>query len=120
MSTKTEIESLIYLLEDPDPFVKTTVKNRLFELGEQAVPLLDQQKSQSKNDNERELINEIIQWITFGSLEEDFLDVLEGGIKNLKQLEDAVLSWRVLRTPPSGQKSISANSITLPRWSATI
>lgn len=90
MSTKTEIESLIYLLEDPDPYVKATVRDRLFELGEQAVPLLDQQKSQSKSDNERELINEIIQWITFGSLEEDFLDVLEGGIKNLKQLEDAV------------------------------
>lgn len=90
MSTKTEIESLIYLLEDPDPNVQASVRNRLFELGEQAVPLLDQQKSQSKSDNERELINEIIQWITFGSLEEDFLDVLESGIKNLKQLEDAV------------------------------
>lgn len=90
MPTKTEIESLIYLLDDPDPFVKTNVKNRLYELGEQAVPLLDQQKSQSKNEDERQLINEIIQWITFGSLEEDFMDILENGISNLKQLEEAV------------------------------
>ncbi len=90
MPTKTEIESLIYLLEDPDPYVKTNVKNRLFELGEQAVPLLDEQKSQSKDDEERELINDIIQWITYGSLQEDFLEVLENGLGNLKQLEDAV------------------------------
>lgn len=90
MPTKTEIESLIYLLDDPDPFVKTNVKNRLFELGEQAVPLLDQQKSQTKNDEERELINEIIQWITFGSLQEDFMDVLENGVSDLEQLEEAV------------------------------
>lgn len=90
MPTKTEIESLIYLLDDPDPFVKTNVKNRLYELGEQAVPLLDQQKSQSKSEDERELINDIIQWITFGSLEEDFMDVLENGITNLQQLEEAV------------------------------
>lgn len=90
MPSKAEIESLIYLLEDPDPYVKTNVRNRLFELGEQAVPLLDEQKSQSKDDEERELINDIIQWITYGSLQEDFLDVLENGLGNLKQLEDAV------------------------------
>ncbi|MGK7369014.1 MAG: transglutaminase-like domain-containing protein [Candidatus Halalkalibacterium sp. M3_1C_030] len=90
MPTKTEIESLIYLLEDPDPYVKTNVKNRLFELGEQAVPLLDEQKSQSKDDDERELINDIIQWITYGSLQEDFMDVLENGLTNLKQLENAI------------------------------
>lgn len=90
MSSKSEIESLVYLLDDPDPYVKSNVKRRLFELGEQAVPLLDQQKSQTKNEEERELINEIIQWITYGSLEEDFLDVLENGISDLEQLEKAV------------------------------
>ncbi|HEX6981592.1 MAG TPA: transglutaminase-like domain-containing protein [Balneolaceae bacterium] len=90
MLRKSEIESLVYLLDDPDPYVQSEVKNRLFDLGESAVPLLDQQKSESKNDDERELINEIIQWITYSSVEEDFLDVLEGGLRNLKQLEDAV------------------------------
>lgn len=90
MPTKTEIESLIYLLDDPDPYVKTNVKNRLFELGEQAVPLLDEQKSLTKDDEERELINDIIQWITYGSLEEDFMEVLENGVSSLGQLEKAI------------------------------
>ncbi len=90
MATKTEIKSLVYLLDDPDPYVKSQVKNRLFELGEKAVPLLDQHKSEADNDTEKELINEIIQYITYGNLEEDFVDVLDEGINNLKQLEKAV------------------------------
>lgn len=90
MTTKSEIESLVYLLDDPDPYVKQRVKTRLFELGEQAVPLLDEQKSQTKDEDERELINEIIQWITYGSLEKDFIDILENGITDVEQLEKAV------------------------------
>jgi len=90
MPTQTEIESLVYLLEDPDPYVQSAVKSRLYELGEGAVPLLDQQKSQTKDEEARQLLNEIIHWITYRSVEEDFLDVLEGGLKNMKQLEDAV------------------------------
>ncbi|HKK44764.1 MAG TPA: transglutaminase-like domain-containing protein [Balneolaceae bacterium] len=90
MATQTEIESLVYLLEDPDPYVQAEVKNRLFELGERAVPLLDQQKSQTTNEESRQQLSEIIHWITFSSVEEDFLDVLEGGLRNMKQLEDAV------------------------------
>jgi len=90
MSTKSEIQSLVYLLDDPDPNVQSAVKNRLFELGERAVPLLDQEKSETQNEESRELINEIIQWITYSSVEEDFLDALEGGLKNVKQLEDAI------------------------------
>ncbi len=90
MSTKTEIESLVYLLDDPDPFVQSEVKTRLFELGEQAVPLLDQQKNHTRDEQERQLINDIIQWITYGSLQEDFVDILDNGINNMQQLEKAV------------------------------
>lgn len=90
MSTKSEIESLVYLLDDPDPYVQSQVRSRLFELGEHAVPLLDQQKSETKDEEARELISEIIQWITYSSVEEDFLDVLESGLNNLKHLENAV------------------------------
>lgn len=90
MSDKSEIKSLVSLLDDPDPVVQSEVRSRLLELGERAVPLLDQQKSQLNDDETKELINEIIQWITLSSVEEDFLDVLEGGLNNLKQLEDAV------------------------------
>ncbi|PAU95247.1 hypothetical protein CK503_03350 [Aliifodinibius salipaludis] len=87
---KSEIESLVYLLDDPDPFVKSEVRNRLFELGETAVPLLDQQKRETNDAEARELINEIIQHITFGSVEQDFMDVLDGGLSNMEQLENAV------------------------------
>lgn len=90
MSDKSEIKSLVSLLDDPDPVVQSEVRSRLMELGEPAVPLLDQQKNQLDDDDTRELINEIIQWITISSVEEDFLDVLEGGLTNLEQLEDAV------------------------------
>lgn len=90
MARKSEIESLVYLLEDPDPYVKNSVKTRLYELGEQAVPLLDQQKNVTEDEQARELINEIIRWITYGSLEEDFMDILESGLNNMKQLEDAI------------------------------
>jgi len=90
MPTQAEIKSLVYLLEDPDPYVQSEVKNRLYELGEQAVPLLDQQKSQTKDEEARKLLSEIIHWITFSSIEEDFLDVLEGGLQKMEQLENAV------------------------------
>ncbi len=99
MPKKSEIESLVFLLDDPDPYVKTKVKSRLFELGEEAVPLLDQQKSQARSETERELINEVIQWITYGSMEEDFLDVLETGIPNLTKLEEAVFVLSRFQNP---------------------
>lgn len=92
MPTPSEIKSLVSLLDDPDPYVQSEVKNRLFELGEQAVPLLDQRKSEVRDESEKELINEVIRWITYGSLEEDFLEILQKGINGPKQLEEAVLT----------------------------
>ncbi|MEX2457341.1 MAG: transglutaminase-like domain-containing protein [Balneolaceae bacterium] len=90
MTDKNEIESLIFLLEDPDPNVQIGVKNRFQELGEQAVPLLDQYRSESIHDSERKTINEIIYNITYGSLLEDFSDLVELGINDRRQLEKAI------------------------------
>lgn len=90
MADKTEIESLVFLLEDPDPYIQSAVRSRLFELGENAVPLLDQHKSEITDEQERAQISEIIQWITYRSVEEDFSDVLQNGLNNLEQLEKAV------------------------------
>lgn len=91
MTDKNEIESLIFLLEDPDPNVQISVKNRFQELGEQAVPLLDQYRSESIHDSERKTINEIIYNITYGSLLEDFSELVELGINDRRQLEKAIL-----------------------------
>ena len=90
MTNKNEIESLIYLLEDPDPEVQSGVKDRFKELGEHAVPLLDQYKSESIRDSERQSINEIIHNITYGSLLEDFSALVESGIQGRRSLEEAL------------------------------
>jgi len=90
MTSKSEIESLIYLLEDPDPEVQSGVKDRFKELGEHAVPLLDQYKAESIRDSERQSINEIIHNITYGTLLEDFSALLESGIHGRKALEEAL------------------------------
>lgn len=90
-SSINEIESLIYLLDDPDPTVQSGVKNRFKELGENAVPLLDQYRSESVKDSERKSINEVLYFITIESLFEDFSGLIEFGIKSRADLEDALL-----------------------------
>lgn len=90
MTSKNEIESLIYLLDDPDPQVQLGVKKRFEELGENAVPLLDQFKSESVHDIERDTINEIIYNITVGTLMEEFSDLVQVGVDESRQLEKAI------------------------------
>jgi len=90
MTSKTEIESLIYLLDDPDPEVQLGVQKRFRELGENAVPLLDQYRSESIHDSERKTINDIIYNITYGSLVEEFSDIVDTGLNNRRQLEKAL------------------------------
>ncbi len=53
MSTRAEIESLMFLMEDPDPFVQEQVQLRFKELGDRAVPLLDQIRVQTKDKVEK-------------------------------------------------------------------
>lgn len=91
MTTRNEIESLIYLLEDPDPEVQLGVQKRFEELGDNAVPLLDEYRSESIHSNEIETINKIIYNITAGSTVEDFADLVDLGINGSRQLEKAVL-----------------------------
>ncbi|MDZ7808518.1 MAG: transglutaminase-like domain-containing protein [Gracilimonas sp.] len=92
MTSKSEIESLLFLMDDPDPFVQESVQNRLHELGEQAVPLLDQYKSTVKGADAKEKVNDVIHKLTFNTLESDFIEVLEGGLKTRKSLEVAILT----------------------------
>ncbi|MDZ7721179.1 MAG: transglutaminase-like domain-containing protein [Balneolaceae bacterium] len=90
-SNKREIESLIYLLDDPDPEVQYGVKERFKELGEHAVPMLDQFRSESVKDSEKETINNIIYNITAGTVIEEFAEIIEQGIYDRNQLENALL-----------------------------
>lgn len=92
MTNKTEIESLLYLMDDPDPEVQIGVHNRFRELGENAVPLLDQFKSTAVDDQEKSRINDVIHTITFNGLRDDFAELLEKGVNNRRDLEHAVLA----------------------------
>jgi regulator of sirC expression with transglutaminase-like and TPR domain len=99
MITKSEIESLIFLLDDPDPVVQTGVRNRLNELGEDAVPLLDQYRAETVAEDEKEFINNIIYNITVGAQIEEFSELLDEGVDNGENLERAVLLLSKFATP---------------------
>ncbi|MAL17992.1 MAG: hypothetical protein CL670_00905 [Balneola sp.] len=92
MTSKTEIESLLFLMDDPDPFVQQSVESRLQELGEKAVPLLDEYRSEINGEDAKNRVNDVIHKLTFDNLESDFIDLLENGIKTRKTLETAIFT----------------------------
>ena len=92
MSTRAEIESLMFLLEDPDPFVQEQVQLRFMELGGRAVPLLDQIRVQTKDKEEKKRAKEVLHKLTFSTLKGDFAELLLEGIGNRAQLERAVIT----------------------------
>ena len=92
MTSKSEIESLIQLMEDPDPLIQQSVQDRFTELGINAVPLLDEFRIETKDHNEKSKIRSIIHQLTFPSLKTDFHEVLEKGVRNRKSLELAVFT----------------------------
>lgn len=99
MTSKTEIESLLYLMDDPDPFVQQSVENRLEELGEKAVPLLDEYRAEVNSEEAKSRVNNVIHKLTFGTLEADFIEVLESGLKTRKSLEEAIFTLARFDSP---------------------
>ncbi len=92
MSTRAEIESLMFLLEDPDPFVQEQVQLRFKELGDSAVPLLDQIRVQTKDKEEKKRAKDVLHKLTFSTLKGDFAELLLEGVGNRAQLERAVIT----------------------------
>lgn len=91
-TTRREIQSLIYLLDDPDPDVQTGIHKRFRELGENAIPLLDQYRNESIEGSEIDSISDVIYDITFSTVLDEFSEVIEQGIHNSQQLERALLT----------------------------
>ncbi len=91
MSKQSEIESLIYLLEDPDPLVKESVYNRFMDLGDQAVSLLDEYRVNSHDHERNDAIEEVLHAITFSELEQEFMNYVDEGIDNRLDLEEGAL-----------------------------
>ncbi len=77
-------------MDDPDPFVQESVNKRFVELGENIVPLLDQYRTDLNPGDEKSKISDLIHTLTFDGLESDFIDLLENGIKNRKDLESII------------------------------
>ncbi len=92
MTNKSEIESLLLLLEDPDPFIQESVQHRFTELGENAVPLLDEFRIETQDKIQKTKASNIIHQLTFPTLKSDFHDVLEQGVRNRKSLELAIFT----------------------------
>ena len=92
MSTHSEIESLMLLLGDPDPFVQEQVQLRFMELGNRAITILDQIRVETKNKEEKKRAKDVLYKLTFTSLKEDFAELLLEGIGNRAQLERAVIT----------------------------
>lgn len=92
MTTKSEIESLLLLMDDPDPFIQESVQNRFKQLGENAVPLLDEFRIETDNKDDKKRVSQIIHNITFPVLKADFQEILDRGVRNRKDLEYAVLT----------------------------
>jgi regulator of sirC expression with transglutaminase-like and TPR domain len=66
-----ELEALISLLEDPDSQVFNNVSDRLIELGEEAVPPLEQRWELTLRPDLQERIEQVIKEIQFNSLQTD-------------------------------------------------
>jgi len=49
MTNKAEIESLLYLLDDPDDFVRNSVLQRFESMTHHQIPLLDEFRSKTKD-----------------------------------------------------------------------
>lgn len=99
MTNRKEIESLVFLLDDPDPFVKQSVENRLLELGENAVPLLDEYQTTINDKKQKAKVKSVIQNLTFKSLEEDFNEIIADGLRTRKSLEQAVFALARIGNP---------------------
>jgi regulator of sirC expression with transglutaminase-like and TPR domain len=87
MASRSEISALIQLMDDPDPEVQTAVARRFLDLGEDAVPLLDEFQVAEKNGDIKKQLNAIIHALTLRSLEQEYLNYLECGVETLEDLE---------------------------------
>jgi regulator of sirC expression with transglutaminase-like and TPR domain len=99
ITTKSEIESLLFLLEDPNPFVRESVKKRFEILGENCIPILDEMQSSLRSGEKKDSLRRLIRQITYSGIEQEFINVLEGGLKTPKALEASLLVISRLENP---------------------
>jgi regulator of sirC expression with transglutaminase-like and TPR domain len=98
-TTRSEIESLVFLMDDPDEFIRDSVLSRIYELGEASVPLLDEYRAKTQDAGLKSKIKDIIHDITFSGYQQEFISFLDNGIYNLDDLEEGIFLLSRLDDP---------------------
>lgn len=91
MTSKSEIQSMLFLLEDPDPYIKQVVLKRFYQLGDAAVPLLDECRVESKSVDSKQIAANLLFELTFPQLYQDFYELYSAGLNSFSDLEKAIL-----------------------------
>lgn len=99
-----EIYALVRLLDDPDPFVQQQVSRRLIELGEKAVPILDQIRSKEKDSIYYERLDRIMYELTEGHFELEMAERINAGIDSITDLENAMFTLSKFDEPTLDMK----------------
>jgi regulator of sirC expression with transglutaminase-like and TPR domain len=81
---------MIFLLEDPDPEIHLSVAEHMAKLGESAVPMIDEFRAKNRNQVTGKILSTVLHKITFPSIEQDFLTILDLGLRDLYDLEKAM------------------------------
>lgn len=91
MASKSEIQSLVYLLDDPDEFVRSSVLDRFKSLNQNAIPVIDEVRVGTKDPVKRKVLDDTILNLTLPSIQLEYQDILEGGVTSMEDLEKAIL-----------------------------
>lgn len=89
----------MFLLDDPEPYIRSSVLNRLEEIGESAVPLIDQARATTTDKEHREFLTSIIRDLTFDTFQQEIIELTEDGIYTLEDLEDAIFMFSRFENP---------------------
>jgi len=90
---------MIVLLEDPDPEIHLSVADHMAKLGDSAVPIIDEIRSKSRNQATGDILSSILHRITFPTIEQEFLTLLDLGLRDLYDLEKAMFLLSRLGDP---------------------
>jgi len=86
-ASRKEVRALLSLMDDPNPFVREKVEERLSDLDESSVPVLDEYRESVDDPELRSRLTELIHDLTFSSFEQEFVEFLEGGLDSTADLE---------------------------------
>lgn len=115
MTNKSEIESLIYLLEDTDKEVIEQVQSRIISLGSAIVPHLEEQLYQADNALQIERLQSLLKRLRYDELIAYFKVWLKDGAKDLL---GAVINIAKIKYPEIDRQEIEnqIDKIKLDAW----